>query len=595
MGQIFQQNYIFRVPKYQRAYAWEDEEVVDFIRDIEKCWTFRSAGTPYHHFFGGVVSLQEPVAGSPRRECDVIDGQQRLATFVILVICLIRQYDVIAGAATTNGDTANVTLVKERIARLRAQFLKFRDEVNRVTREIDRIELSEPDRDYFKGVMDGTPIPEARESHKRLKHAFDLIARAVAKISDAKQTIGEKLDQLKFIEDLLEDCTVIHIVTDTRSEAYRLFQVLNDRGTSLTDGDLLRSSTLELLSHAAFGNEQRQAETSWNDILSDPPSKTGDFLRWYYSSEKGTRPSNSSLFDECMDGLFPQHKQGAVDQTKATAIVRTIQSLQKEVGYCRQILAGIWPYALVRPLTQWHVDRMRLLVTELGHTHCMPLLMAACYLDQVKFSEIVQILERFFFRYKVVCQAHVGALSTVYYTQARLIRDNPATYRVQSLRAELQALQGTRAPDGVFRATLEALTYGIDGGNKGVKYMLLTLEHYARWYAQGATGAPQCLDTTRIFDFANTTIEHVYPHNADAANIDRTLEPLKHSLGNLTVLGPQDNQTLGNATFANKLAVFTASAVTLNREIAARPTWTVQEINNRRDRLVLMALAVFVP
>lgn len=34
IGKIFEQNYIFSIPKYQRYYAWEDEQVDDYIRDI---------------------------------------------------------------------------------------------------------------------------------------------------------------------------------------------------------------------------------------------------------------------------------------------------------------------------------------------------------------------------------------------------------------------------------------------------------------------------------------------------------------------------------------------------------------------------------
>ena len=57
----------------------------------------------------------------------------------------------------------------------------------------------------------------------------------------AQRTVPKKLDVLETFERIIaEDCTVIHIVTDVESEAYGLFQVLNNRGTNLTEGDLLR-------------------------------------------------------------------------------------------------------------------------------------------------------------------------------------------------------------------------------------------------------------------------------------------------------------------------------------------------------------------
>lgn len=34
IGKLFEQNILFEIPKYQRYYAWEDEQVDDFIDDI---------------------------------------------------------------------------------------------------------------------------------------------------------------------------------------------------------------------------------------------------------------------------------------------------------------------------------------------------------------------------------------------------------------------------------------------------------------------------------------------------------------------------------------------------------------------------------
>jgi hypothetical protein len=37
------------------------------------------------------------------------------------------------------------------------------------------------------------------------------------------------------------------MASDKKEEAFRLFQVINDRGTNLTDGGLLRAKTLDIL------------------------------------------------------------------------------------------------------------------------------------------------------------------------------------------------------------------------------------------------------------------------------------------------------------------------------------------------------------
>lgn len=49
IGRMFEQNFLFEVPKYQRYYAWESEQVSDFIKDLDgiladsekdHCWRF---------------------------------------------------------------------------------------------------------------------------------------------------------------------------------------------------------------------------------------------------------------------------------------------------------------------------------------------------------------------------------------------------------------------------------------------------------------------------------------------------------------------------------------------------------------------------
>ena len=51
IGRLFEQNYIFEIPKYQRYYAWEEEQVDDYIHDITSL-----IGNPdKDHFFGGIV------------------------------------------------------------------------------------------------------------------------------------------------------------------------------------------------------------------------------------------------------------------------------------------------------------------------------------------------------------------------------------------------------------------------------------------------------------------------------------------------------------------------------------------------------------
>lgn len=76
----------FRVPKYQRAFDWEENEVSEFARDVKGLVKLRLSGTHGKHFFGAVLSVFD----SAGHYYEIVDGQQRLATEML---CLKELHD----------------------------------------------------------------------------------------------------------------------------------------------------------------------------------------------------------------------------------------------------------------------------------------------------------------------------------------------------------------------------------------------------------------------------------------------------------------------------------------------------------------------
>ena len=113
----------------------------------------------------------------------------------------------------------------------------------------------------------------------------------------------------------------------------------------------------------------------------------------------------------------------------------------------------------------------------------------------------------------------------------------------------------------------------------------MTVEYYYQWYKSGANGTPVCVDKSRIYDFAGTSIEHIYPRNAIGSVLDSSLEPLKNTLGNLTIMDPAQNTIGGNDSFTIKQPLYQSSSVVLTQEIGAKTTWTRTEIDNYRTHL----------
>ncbi|MBK9293912.1 MAG: DUF262 domain-containing protein [Oligoflexia bacterium] len=79
-------NSLFQVPDYQRPYSWIDEQVEALWDDIFNAYTNNSANSQadQNYFLGSIIVV--PGEGGYQ---DVVDGQQRLTTLMIL-FCVVR-------------------------------------------------------------------------------------------------------------------------------------------------------------------------------------------------------------------------------------------------------------------------------------------------------------------------------------------------------------------------------------------------------------------------------------------------------------------------------------------------------------------------
>lgn len=593
VGKNFQNQPLFRVPKYQRGYAWDKEEIDDFLSDLEKVFNARKSGKPKNHFLGGIVSVQHQIPGTVSQfEYELVDGQQRIATFVLLATALIRNYEKILESAKRKGDAGNQVITEKRIAKLLPRYIEFEQETNRHASIQSVLKLSKAD-DLFFSEQVRTKNPVAiRDSHKRIQDAFKKISKKVEELTENKD-LNVYLDNLEILEQNIDDdFSILHVITIDRKEAYTLFQVLNDRGKSLTEGDLLRAKTLEMLEGQQ--HQQDSVESYWDNILSDPPRETEELLRAIYASYKEDRPGQNTLFDDFLEYFYPQQLLSPIAVQDADAIYLQTQKIQQEIVNGRKLMRGEWVFPIGQPVTSWDRNRLTLLVNQLKTSTFLPILLAGCNLDHKKFAEMVNVLERFIFRYVFICRQHHNEILKVVHAESGEIRKNPSGYTLQSLKMKLQDLLDRKANDTFFKTSLDSLIYSSNGGsNKPLKYFLITIEDYLRWYRSGAVGEPICLDKSRVFVFADTTIEHIYPNKASGGVLDLNMEDMKQSIGNLTIMGAADNQAADDADFLTKRLIFGQSSAQMTKELALKTKWDRGEILTRASELKEIAAKVF--
>jgi hypothetical protein len=85
-------NRLFRIPEYQRAYSWESQQRRDLFDDIRK--THAKVG--FEHYMATVVTLSRGtklIGTDEHQHVEVVDGQQRLTTLIILLKAIEKSLD----------------------------------------------------------------------------------------------------------------------------------------------------------------------------------------------------------------------------------------------------------------------------------------------------------------------------------------------------------------------------------------------------------------------------------------------------------------------------------------------------------------------
>ena len=604
---LFDSTHTFSVPKYQRGYAWDKVAIEHFTGDLSKCLEARESRRMRRHFFGAVIVVRPE--RTPTR-CEAIDGQQRLASFVMLVAAvvhgiekLIADMDSRVLSRAEKKARRELESIKKELRREYLIHISEKADPEESFKEVEepKMTLSMADNDFFQKTISGERSQSRRASHERIKKGWRHLVNYVDSNIFEEGTTRQKINRLKFFKNevLAKDCSIVAMWLDDSDEAYQIFRVLNKRGVRLATGDLLRSSTLEQLDDGKFQDIQEQLAREWDSILAYPAEDVEKYLMWYYSSYEGDRPNPKELADQFLDTRFKcaDGKVSKVSKKMAETMLEEVKQMDADFEVMHGMIErGKWPYEGNSRVKAWDRERLQMLTVHMKHTNVMPLLLSLQTLDEKKFANAVAILERFLFRFKVIGKAHIGPATDLYIEYAERIRNPRKSFSVAALRKALDQLMREKVSDDAFKANLTDFVYTRSKIRKVyIRYFLITLEDYMKWYKSGAEGEPRCIDKSRPFDFSSATLEHVYPQTARAPDKKARIEEVKHTLGNLTILAPGENSVASNKPFSEKRKMFRDSSMDLSRGIGRKRIWDEKRIKDQTKYLVKIALKVFVP
>ena len=205
LKELFNGDRVFNIPKYQRTYAWQEENLEYFLDDLLN----QRGGKSY--FLGTLLFHQKESRGE-YEIIDVVDGQQRLTTIIIFMQVII-------------------------------SLLKDRDS-NKITKKTYRkyiyddesykLELENEDSSFLYQYIFGNSETSIFEtpSQKRLFTAKRFFEKRLQVL---------EIDKLEHIYDVLIGSDVILYIVENISDATQIFELLNDRGRRLTSLEGIKS------------------------------------------------------------------------------------------------------------------------------------------------------------------------------------------------------------------------------------------------------------------------------------------------------------------------------------------------------------------
>ena len=241
------------IPAYQRPYKWSQTNLADLLSDL-KVYRKKSA-----YRLGSVVFHKHSDSETKQAQLDIVDGQQRTLTLVLLVKALIDE---------------------------RLNYKVHDSEIKRQDVKDTLVSLVKPINAFL-----GRQAFNSDISHRNLHQNFMAAKRAVAR-SDFTEAD---------IDFLLNHCEVVTFVLDDVSEAFQFFDSQNARGRDLDPHDLLKAFHLREFSQS---ESQLKADSvrHWESLESEQLARL--FANYLFRIRNWAQGKSAQYFNKSKVGLF---------------------------------------------------------------------------------------------------------------------------------------------------------------------------------------------------------------------------------------------------------------------------------------------------
>lgn len=526
----------YTIPEYQRPFKWKREQINQLILDVKE-----SMGTG-EYFIGSIILIKKPDG------FDVIDGQQRLTTLTLILSAFYQKYKV---------NELKKCLIDE-------DEDKFRIKV--APRVDQRNEFQEG---FLRNIVEGI------EPDPNKPNIFSYYYNVTKELLSENDLYDDADKAKAYYKYLLDNVSLIRIYTETEGFAVKLFYVMNTRGTSLSNDEVIKVILYDKLNK----REKEIFMGSWRNIENIQKELNG----CYYAMDK-------------LERIFTLYSYYYLGETPRTTVYDT---------YEKMITTGENPLVIINKVKQFadsllelHMDHSsedRYIKDDrtiypfyyLYDTVYWQLILAtAIDVNYNSVSDLAQELVRLYYLSWIA--GHNSAnIRDISLKILRLVKENKPVSQIINLAEE--KIRSEELEKQAFE-NLEKDVYS-DGPKNWLRAVLCLIEYDlyddsgAAFIQHSGKDAP--------------SIEHILPVDWKSVNYwneqwsDGDANQFINKFGNMTLISLLKNEKIRNLDFISKKGHYSgtignerATRYKINDYITGLQNWNRDELQKRQDWMI---------
>ncbi|MGT0098603.1 DUF262 domain-containing protein [Helicobacter pylori] len=543
----------YQIPTYQRPYQWGKEQCKELLNDLFENYEDHREDD---YFCGSLVFIQS----DKDNKTDIVDGQQRLSTFILLAKVL-------------------VTLYSERLTEESKDYLQ--ESLNGRYGKKDQLNFNaigfNSKKDFQYALISFNNAPISNNKNNYLKNAICL------KNYLEKKEIADIND---FIRWLYLKVIFIKTTCSNISMALRIFSVLNARGLPLHAIDVFK---VELLKKLAKEKDQEDFVYRWNALR----QKCLDNESKFPKRKENKREKNAAeiLFSWYLTYLHPVTSAKNMEERLADQF----ENLNKTpLEYLKSVEDFYNAYCEVLEMQDRHAHLLSYLASDFW---CIILCTSILHnYSQSEKEALKELLVKFYYQYWVAGKTRPTREQTCCNIIKALKEKKSMEHIVSIARNNLDEYSVTQHFKEKLRDDHLYEKYKKGSKSSWLKPVLILVEYF-----MSDDKHPKRIQTN---DFH---VEHILPQKPTLSSqwakdfSEEERERYTHSLANLTLLWSKKNTEASNLDFKDKKKIYMGEEIKLDKKKTFRvmtcykmtidiahnyAEWTPKSLEKREKELI---------